>query len=208
MRRMILLLALLLASQIGFAVKPKKQPPSLDESLNYINKTLYPTMDYFYGCSEKSMVTLSEQHQEIIITKFAVDKNARIKEGLPPMYVYRIPVADVKSIYPYLAPHYGYVSNVGYDRIIIRTNGHAISKYGPYWDCFHQKLSKKTRLRMRDNAMLKIDNLDDSQLKHLLDAFKRTVELTRIEAETPNPQSAPAAAADQKLDDTDDDVEF
>ena len=209
MQRMILLLTLLLVSQIGFAVKPKKQPPTLDESLTYINKTLYPTMDYFYGCSEKIEVTLSEQHQEIIISKLPVNGNGIVRTDLPPMFVYRIPVADVKSIYPYLAPHYGYVSNVGYDRIIIRTNGHAISKYGPYWDCFHQRLSTKTKLRMRDNAMLKIDDMDDSQLKHLLEAFKRTVELTRIEAQNPNPQSAPAAAADEKFEnDEDEGTEF
>lgn len=212
MRRIAMLLIVLFASAPLFAVKGKKPEPSLDDSLAYINKTLYPTMDYFYGCSEKIEVTLSEQHQELIITKLPVDGNGKVKRSLPPMYIYRIPVADVKQIYPYgsLRPdgvwHPGLSSHIGYDHIIIRTNGHAISKYGPYWDCFHRKVSKKTRLRMMDNAALRIDTLDDSQLANLINALKRTVTLTQAESEAPQSQQPDATAApeqprDRGLDD-------
>jgi hypothetical protein len=193
MRRIAVLLIVLLASTSLVAVKHKKPEPSLDESLAYINKVFYPTMDYFYGCSEKIEVTLSEQHQELIITKLPVDGNGKVKKELPPMYIYRIPVADVKLIYPY-----GFSPYKRYDRIIIRTNGHAISKYGPYWDCFHRRTSKKTKLRMMDNAMLKIDDLDDSQLVNLLNALKRTVQLTQTEALTAQDQQPDAAAAPQQ----------
>jgi hypothetical protein len=118
------------------------------------------------------------------------------------MYIYRIPVADVSKIYPW-----GFSPYKRYERIIIATNGHAISKYGPYWDCFHRRMSKKTKLRMMTNAALKIDDLDDSQLANLIKALKHTVELTRMEAAEANQQSPPtAAAAAEKLDD--DDVEF
>ena len=201
MRKTIMLLALLLASQMVSAVKPGKNA-SLDDSLTYINKTLYPTMDYFYGCSEKIVVSLSEQHQEIVITHLPVDGSGRIKKDLPPMYVYRIPVADVKIIYPWgFSP--GFRPRRQYDRIVIRTNGRAVAKYGPYWDCFHRKLSNKTRLRQLDNAMLKIDDLDDSQLIKLIDAFKRTVQLMQAEAGEPVQQTSPAAGAPQELEDND-----
>ena len=195
MRKIAMLLTVLFASQILFAVKPKKEGASLDESLAYINKTLYPTMDYFYGCSEKIEVTLSEQHQEIIITRLPVDGGGKVKRDLPPMYVYRIPVAEVKSIYPW-----GYSPYIRYDRLVIRTRGRSISKYGPYWDCFHRRVSTKTKLRLRGDAMLKLDNLDDSQLIKLINAFKRTVELTRMEAGEAT-QKPDKAAADQSLDD-------
>ena len=195
MRKIAMLLTVLFASQILFAVKPKKEGASLDESLAYINKTLYPTMDYFYGCSEKIEVTLSEQHQEIIITRLPVDGGGKVKRDLPPMYVYRIPVAEVKSIYPW-----GYSPYIRYDRLVIRTRGRSISKYGPYWDCFHRRMSKKTKLHLLDNAMLKLDDLDDSQLIKLINAFKRTVELTRMEAGEAT-QKPDKAAADQSLDD-------
>ena len=204
MRKIVVLLAVLFASQVLLAVKPGKKEASLDESLIYINKTLYPRMDYFYGCSEKIEVTLSEQHQEIIVAKLPVDAGGKVKKDLPPMYVYRIPVADVKSIYPY-----GFSPYTRYDRIIIRTNGRAISKYGPYWDCFHRRMSKKTKLRLIDHAMLKIDDLNDSQLIKLLNAFKRTIELTRMEPFEAN-QQPDAPAADQKFenDNDEDDVDF
>ena len=202
MRKVAVFLAVLLASPLLFAVKPQKPEPSLDESLTYINKTLYPRMDYFHGCSEKVEVTLSEQHQEIIVTHLPVDGGGKVKQDLPPIYVYRIPVADVKLIYPY-----GFSPYVRYDRIIIRTNGKAISKYGPYYDCFHRKISSKTRLRLVDQAMLKIDDLTDSQLMKLINAFKRTVELTRIEAAQAD-QNPSNAAADQKFENEDDDLDF
>ncbi len=203
MRKILVLLTVLLASQTLLAIKPAKKGASLDDSMTYINKTLYPTMDYFYGCSEKIEVTLSEQHQEIIITHLPVDGGGKVKKDLPPMYIYRIPVADVKSIYPW-----GYSPYIRYNRLVIRTNGRAVSKYGPYWDCFHRRMSKKTKLRLLDNAMLKLDDLDDSQLIKLINAFKRTVELTRMESaeaiqkpDAETTQQPPAASADQTLDD-------
>ena len=202
MRSITVLLTVLLASTFLIAIERKGA--SLDDSLTYINKTLYPRMDYFYGCSEKIEVTLSEQHQEIIIAHLPVDGGGKVIKDLPPMYIYRIPVVDVKSIYPY-----GFSPYVRYDRIIIRTNGKAISKYGPYWDCFHRKVSNKTKLRLLDRAMLKIDDLNDSQLIKLINSFKRTVELTRMEALEPT-QQPDAAAADQKFenDNDEDDVDF
>ncbi len=69
-------------------------------------------------------------------------------------------------------------------------------------------MSKKTKLRLLDNAMLKLDDLDDSQLIKLINAFKRTVELTRMESaeaiqkpDAETTQQPPAASADQTLDD-------
>ena len=198
MRKVLLLITVLLAAQALLAIKPKKSE-SLDDSLAYINKTLYPTMDYFYGCSEKIQVTLSEQHQEIIVTKLPVDGGGKVRQDLPPMFIYRIPVAEVKSIYPWgFSP--GFRPRKRYDHIIIRTNGKAVSKYGPYWDCFHRKVSNKTKLRLLDNAMLKLDDLDDSQLIKLINALKRTVELTRAEAEAPQTQQPDASAAEQQRD--------
>ncbi len=203
MRKVLVLLAVLMASQTLLAIKPGKKSESLDDSLTNVNKLLYPTMDRFYGCSEKIEVTLSEKHQELIITHLPVDGSGRVKKDLPPMFIYRIPVADVKIIYPW-----GFSPYKRYDRIIIRTNGRAVSKYGPYWDCFHRKVSSKTKLRLLDNAMLKIDDLDDSQLIKLINALKHTVELTRSETAEANQQTPaeasqqpPAAAADQQLED-------
>lgn len=207
MRKIVVLLTVLLASQLLFAVKPEKKSESLDDSVAYINKTLYPTMDYFYGCSEKIEVTLSEKHQELIITQLPVDGRGRVKQDLPPMFIYRIPVSDVKIIYPWGMSR-GFASHVGYDHIIIRTNGHAVAKYGPYWDCFHRKISKKTKLKMLDNAALKIDNLDDSQLAHLIDSLKHTVALMQAEADLPQDQQPNAAATAAAQDDDLDDLDF
>jgi UDP:flavonoid glycosyltransferase YjiC (YdhE family) len=194
MRKFLVLLALLLTCGPLFAVKPEKKSESLEDSLAYINKTLYPTMDYFYGCSEKIMVTLSEKHQELIVTHLPVDGSGRIKRDLPPIFVYRIALADVTHIYPWGMAR-GFSSHVGYDRIMITTNGRGVSKYGPYWDCFHRKVSKKTRLRYLNNTALRIDNLDDSQLIHLIKALKNTVALSQEEADAPPNQQQPDAAA-------------
>jgi hypothetical protein len=177
------LLAVLWAAPVARAIKPAHEGPSVEATVRNLNELLHsnPNFAELY-CSNTAELTLSPNHQEIVVTYWLIDKHGKIRPEIPPQYIYRIQVAAVDQAYAW-GPW------TTRDRVMVTTRGKAVLKIGPMWDCFRNKPKAVPKQSMRNNVQLLVFQADDKRLYRIADAFKHLVEVLKIE---PPPKAAPA----------------
>jgi len=189
------LLTVLWAVPVARAIKPAHEGPSVEATLRYLNEQLHTNPNFQnLSCSNRATVDLSSDRQEIIITYRLINKKGGVREGLPPQFIYRIPVASVETAYIY-GPR------TVNDRVVIVTYGKAVVKIGPMWDCFRNKPKELAKQRFYNNAHLVVYQADDKRLYGIADAFKHLVKVLKTEPPpkaSPTPESAAQPVTDDR----------
>jgi hypothetical protein len=156
-------------------ISPETEGPSVENSLKFINQRMYISQDRSEGkCRDTIQLSLSDDRAEILIKYFVVDGRDRIKENVAPKFIYHIPVEAVRSIYatgPWTT----------HDRILVRTYGRAVTKYGPVWDCGKEKLNDKPKKGFIDSVDLRVQDPDDGRLSGVQKALNHVVDLLKAE---------------------------
>ncbi len=157
------------------AVNPSKEGPSLEETLKYINERLYSSQNYAdRKCSDTIQLSLSESHEELVVKYLIIDRHDKIIENTPSEYIYYVPIGAVRSVYTW-GPW------TTHDRIVVKTSGDMVRKYGPVWDCGHSKLNEEPKVRLLGSVDLKIQDPDDDHLSGVTKAVKHLVRLLQAE---------------------------
>jgi len=155
-------------------VSPAEKGPSLDETMKYINGNLYVSNNPNPKCSDTAQVSVSGNHKEILVKYLVVDGKGRIKDNVEPTYVYHVPVAAVGKIYP-SGPW------TVHDRVVVRTNGQVVRKYGPVWDCGKSRLNATPEVTMRGSVELRVMDVDRGHLGDVVEAVKHLAKLLQWE---------------------------
>jgi hypothetical protein len=156
-------------------VNPAKEGRSVEETLKYINERLYISPDYSdKKCRDRTQLSLSDDRGEMIVKEVLIDRNDRIKDGVAPKYIYHVPIAAVLNIYTS-----GKWTTK--DRVVVRTDGRAVTKYGPVWDCQHGKLNDTPKKRFLDSVDLRVQDADEGYVSGVAKAINHVVELLQAE---------------------------
>jgi hypothetical protein len=187
MRSAALLLAVLWIVSPALAIKPARGGISVEETLRNLNHELVTAPNYSnLQCSDRIEISLTPDRAEIVIQYRVIDKRGTVREELPPKFIYRIPVASVKTAYiwgPWTV----------HDRVIIRTSRRDVVKIGPLWDCWHNRRKQLPLERVFDNADLRVWDADDARLYRIADTFKHLVDLLQAESASVQPDSRQSA---------------
>jgi len=199
MRTLAALMTVLCIVPAALAIKPAHPGPSVEETLRLINEHLAVPPDYSnIQCSDRIEISLTNDRAEIVIQYRMIDKKGAFRDDLPPRFIYRIPVASVKTAYiwgPWTA----------HDRVIIRTYRRDVVKAGPLWDCWHNRVKEVPRERVFDNADIKLRGATDEKLYRVADEFKHMVELLQagqpaVHPATDAPEATPKPDGDSAID--------
>jgi hypothetical protein len=173
----VVLSVLLIASALAAApapLTPEKEGPSLEDSVKYINEHLYISNDSNGNCRDRVQVSLSDNHEEMIVKHLLVDRDGRIKDGVEPRYVYHVPIAAVRSVYlsgPWTTQ----------DRVVVRTDGKVVRKYGPVWDCSKSKLNTAPKISMLASVDLRVQEAEQGHVGDVAKAVNHVVKLLQSE---------------------------
>jgi hypothetical protein len=151
-------------------IRPEYRGPSVENTLAYLNHQLYISQDYWDSkCRDRIQVSLSDDQTEILVKYVLIDRGGRIKANMAPKYVYHVPIAAIRSVYTY-------GSWTTKDRVVARTRGRAVTKYGPVWDCGHNRLNDRPKESFLDSVDLKGQDTDEGHLNDIAKAINRLVE--------------------------------